>query len=44
MRSAADRGNLDLVKFFIEKGANNYQFCYNITKSQEVKNYLQLWL
>jgi hypothetical protein len=44
MRNAAINNHFDLIKFFIEKGASNYQHCYDITSSQEIKDYLQQFL
>jgi ankyrin repeat protein len=39
-----DRGNLDLVKFFIEKGANNYQQYYDYATAPAIKDYLRQFI
>ena len=40
MEYATQNNHFDLVKFFIEKGADNYHDCYDYTSSQEIKDYL----
>jgi hypothetical protein len=44
MANATKNGHIDLVKFFAEKGADNYYGCYNCTSSQEIKDYLQQFI
>ena len=44
MANAALYNHMDLVKFFIGKGANNYCECYEHTSSQEIKDHLQQFL
>ena len=41
---AVEGCQLDMVKFFIEKGANNYQECYELSFSFEIDNYIQQFL